>query len=104
MGGGVIFLFWGSDSILSLQRVKHQEKGVYFVGGSFFFCFGGQIPYFHYKGSSTNRRGFTRRRGGHFFVLGVKFHIFITKGQAPIEGGMNIKKCRMKYNKLDSVP
>ena len=57
------------------------------VGGSF-FCFGGQIPYCHYKGSSTKRRGFTLWGGVIFFVLGVRFHIFITRGQAPIEGGL----------------
>ena len=55
--------------------------------GSFFFVLGVRFHIVITKGQAPREGGYMAR-GVIFFVLGVRFHIFITRGQAPIEGGL----------------
>ena len=48
----------GSDQKFCKKGSSTKGRGFTWPGGSF-FCFGDQIPYFDYKGSSFKRRGFT---------------------------------------------
>ena len=60
--GGNFFVFGG---YIFITKGQAPREGGLLGEGSHFFCFGGQIPYFHYKGSSTMRRGFLIQKVSH---------------------------------------